>query len=345
MQFANVERNACDLQQALTPDEIGRVCHAAFGAQATPVAVWRMTSGRFNTVYRLEFADRAPVILRVAPPPAAQLFRHEARLMRRECAVQPLLAAALGAVIPQVLHIDFSRQVLPRDYVFLNCLDGELWEDVRAGLSADEEQSLWAQFGDLVRRIHAIPNAAGYGYPQLAAPDDFPAYARHSDWFIAHVADLCADIAELAMPVAALDEYRRLLDIARPLIDAAGPPRLVHGDLWLRNVLVTRGAEGAGDVRISGILDAERAFWGEAGAEWIFSFFDLPEAFWNAYGTDLRDAALAGDKAAQFRRRAYQARGALQLLLESQRFGFDAAFARRNFAQAVAAMEVLPLSG
>lgn len=330
MQFTNVERNARDLQPPLADGEIELLCRTAFGGEARPLSMLRLTSGRFNTVYRIELADCAPVILRVAPPSTARLFRHEALLLQRECAVQPVLAV-LGAVIPQVLFKDFSRQVLSRDYVFLNCLDGELWDDVRASLAPAEEADLWAQFGVLVRQIHAIPHDC-YGYPQSAG-----GFSAYSDWFISHVDGLCADLAELSISVATLDDYRRLLDAGRPLFDEAGPPRLVHGDLWLRNILVARGEAGEG-LRITGILDAERAFWGEAGAEWIFSFFDLPDEFWAAYGADLRESRLAQNPAALLRRRAYQARGAMQLMLEARRFGFDDGFTQRNFAMAVAGM-------
>ena len=104
----------------------------------------------------------------------------------------------------------------------------------------------------------------------------------------------------------------------------------MHGDLWTRNVLVARGGDGW---HIRALLDAERAFFGEPAAEWIFGWLDLPEAFWRAYGTNLADGALAGD--ASWRRRAYQALGALQLILDSVRFGFDAGFARDGFSRTV----------
>jgi aminoglycoside phosphotransferase (APT) family kinase protein len=107
-------------------------------------------------------------------------------------------------------------------------------------------------------------------------------------------------------------------------------PSLVHGDLWLKNILIERGED---KTKISAVLDAERAFWGEPAAEWIFPFFDIPDAFWSQYGH------LPTGRAAEIRNRIYEGRGAIQVCLEAWRFHFDDGFARRILQQTVAALE------
>ena len=101
------------------------------------------------------------------------------------------------------------------------------------------------------------------------------------------VDDLAADLAEQHVEVAGLERFRELLDDERQRFDSVTAPRLVHGDLWLRNVLVEQGPDGW---RITALLDAKRAFFGDPAAEWIFGFLDIPRAFWDGYGR-----CLAGD--------------------------------------------------
>ena len=58
------------------------VCLQADGAECD----WR---------YRIAFAQRAPVVLRLGPPAGAPLLRHAQALLQREAALQPLPALSL----------------------------------------------------------------------------------------------------------------------------------------------------------------------------------------------------------------------------------------------------------
>ena len=323
MRYRELPRQAGVLQEAVDDEVLVALCRRMLGAKTNLHASEPLAGGRFNTTYRLHFAGRPSLILRMAPPRSARLFRHEAALLRRECAIQPLLAST-GTVFPRVVATDFSGTVVPRDCVLQNCLEGELWAEVAPRLAIEDNASLWRQFGFHVRRIHAL-EGSDYGFPAPA-----PIHHRYSTWLQELVAGMAADLAELGLRVDGLELFRSLLARGAALIDRAGPPRLVHGDLWPRNVLVTqRGDEWL----ISGILDAERAFWGDPAAEWIFSFLDIPDDFWRAYGRDLSTPMLDGD--AVFRRCCYQARGALQLMLEAHRHGFAADFAHDDFVESL----------
>lgn len=328
MRFQNLQRSGSPLQAPVDEAVLQRICRHALGRSGTLIDHEHLQTGRFNTTYRLHFAERRPLILRLAPPAGARLFRHEADLMRRECAIQPHLAMA-GPVIPGLVAADLSGTLVPRSWVLLECLDGELWSELADHLSPEDHTSIWRQFGQQVRRIHAI-SGLRYGSP-LAARNP-----RYSEW-LRHLVRLHAlDLRDLDLAVDGLATFQDLLDEGRSLIDQVGTPRLVHGDLWPRNVLLTRRRKRW---CISGILDSERAFWGEPGAEWIFSFLPIPEVFWRSYGADLSTRRLG--RAARFRRCCYEARGALQLILDGSRHGFDAGFARRDFIASLETMDRL----
>jgi aminoglycoside phosphotransferase (APT) family kinase protein len=331
MRFQDLRRSASPLQSRVDEAILRRICAHALGRSVVLVGHDYLVSGRFNTTYRLRFGDRPPLILRLAPPPEARLFRHEADLMRRECAIQPHLALA-GPVIPRLVAADFSRSLVPRDYVLLECLEGTLWSELTDKLTPLEIASVWHQFGQHVRRIHAI-RGPGFGAPLTAGGKR---YKRYSHWLRQLVDMHALDLRDLGLVVDGLTSFQNLLSQGRHLIDHIGMPRLVHGDLWPRNILLTRRQDRW---CISGILDSERAFWGEPGAEWIFSFLPIPSEFWQSYGADLSTDYL--DAPARFRRCCYEARGALQLILDSERYDCDAGFARADFVASVIHMENL----
>lgn len=330
MGFVRVAGHESVLWAPLAPEAIDAACHQAFGADTRVVSREAVHHGRFNTTYRIALAARDPVILRVGPPERAPLFRHERQLLARESAVHARLAR-IGPVIPLVLHRDFSCTILPRPFLFLECKPGTLWDQAAPLIAPAQAEALWREFGAHVRNIHAITGER-FGSP---LPDE--GRDNYADWLLGLFDDLATDLEERKLLVPGLTQLRRALDARRRRLDVDGPPRLVHGDLWPRNVLVT---ECDGAWRISAILDAERAFWGEPAAEWIFSFLDLPRAFWHAYGTCLAPARL--ESAAAFRSLVYQARGALQLILESHRRGFDASASYANFGRAAASLHRIP---
>lgn len=327
MNFVAVARRDPGLVREASPGDVQAIARAALGERTRLLEHRRLDGGHFNTTYLLRCAREPPLVLRLAPERTAQRWRHERALLQRQCSVQAMLEAA-GDVVPRLLHADFTQRLVPRDWALFEWRPGRSWESVAGTIEPEAADALWREFGGVVRAVHELP-ATRFGYP-----DPMPAHASHGDWFATVVDDLAADLAEQRVKVAGLARYRQLLRDGRHRLDAIDAPRLVHGDLWSRNVLVDRNPRGW---RITALLDAERAFFGDPAAEWVFGFLDLPQAFWDGYGATLAEHALDPD--ALWRRRAYQARGALNMMLEGARFGFDAGFAHRQFAGFSAALE------
>ena len=248
-----------------------------------------------------------PFVLRVSLVGRATLSRPARERLGREAAVHTRLAA-VGPVIPRILHQDFSCTTLPRPSLFLELRRGQPWDDVAPRIAPARAASLWSEFGNHVRKIHAIEGEA-FGSPLRGE-----GRASHAEWLLSLFDDLATDLAERKLLVPGLAEFRIALQRRREQLELHTPPRLVHGDLWPRNVLVTREPGGW---RLGAILDAERAFWSEPAAEWIFSHLEIPPAFWEAYGVDLSPGRLDDDAA--LRTLVDRARGALHLGLQCYR--------------------------
>lgn len=319
MDYQSISREPGDFQQPLAVADLTGIAAAAFGAGTAVLSAHELDGGLFNNTFLLRLADGQQAILRVAPPADHPgLFAHEALLLRREQGLEPALWRALGDLVPRTLFADFSGGVIPRDYVIQSFLPGELWHDCQEELSEADNASLWAELALLAKRIHAEPG------PAYGLPEPLPGYARWSAYLIAQSRGMAANLRALALDDAGVDDFLAVLEWGRPFLDEISVPRLVHGDLWPRNVLIDRGASPP---RITGLLDLERGYWGDPLSEWIFMFLEIPEAFWEAYG------CAPDDPAARFRRAAYKGQFLLQILLEAERFAWDPAPFRAQLAE------------
>ncbi len=327
MNFVAVERRNPGLISEVGAERLESMARAVFGDRTRLASCRLLGDGHFSTTYLLQCEREAPVVLRLAPEPTAQLWRHERALLQRQCSVQPLLLA-VGEIIPRLLHVDSSGRLLPRDWAMFEWRPGQTWESAAPAIDGAASRALWREFGRIVGEVHR-QRGTHFGYPAPCR-----GHRGFGEWFAKVVDDLAADLAEQRIEVAGLSQFQSLLRAERHRFAAVTTPCLVHGDLWPRNVLVDQGPAGW---RITALLDAERAFFGDPAAEWIFGFLDIPPAFAEGYGRSVAEDRL--DRDALWRRRAYQARGALHMILEGARFGFDTGFAHRQFARFSAALE------
>jgi len=280
VEYTFIQRDAHAFQQPVAAEYIQAMCQRAFGPGVLICSVRELGSGQFNNTYLLDLAGHAPVVLRVAPSPERTVFWHERFLMRRELAMQPLLAP-IAPLLPTILMSDCSHQDLARDYLFQRWIPGTLWWDIEAELTVEEHDELWCQFGQLVHTIASV-QAESFGLVQCG-----PCYPLWSLTLFDWLARTIADSEYMGVETTAL---RRLLEFASDhsaILDEITRPGLLHGDLWLFNLLIQRTAEGP---RIVGVLDADRGSWGDPLADWTFFLLErratpLEQAlFWKGYG-------------------------------------------------------------
>lgn len=280
------------------------MCRRAFGDGATVLDVTELSVGTYNSTYRVHLAGRDPVVLRVAPEPGRQA-RGDREAMRNEYAAAPYLAG-LGALVPRILAVDFTHQLVDRDYMFQALLRG-----VPASTALTTyPPSYYRQLGAITRAIHDV---RGTRFGSVVDP----AFATWSEAVRDHFTGTAVDFDDAGLDSA---EVRRLVDAVdahEAALDEVAEPRLLHGDLWQLNILVeTDGAEAT----ITGVLDHDRASWGDPLADWTINRVRrLPsaEAFWETYGHPELDAA------AQVRDLFYQARHLTGVRLDIHRRGID----------------------
>ncbi|MGX7827140.1 phosphotransferase family protein [Actinokineospora sp. 24-640] len=243
-------------KRRLSPSALDAVLRRALGS---PLAGHReLTDGMFNTAYRLTTADGRDCVLKLAPPPGAPLLTYERGLMRTEAMAFARMAEH-GLPVPEVLLAE-------DDLLLMTALRGLPWS---AAQPADRER-LRGDLGALVRRLHGITGDR-FGYPQG------PSGRTWSAAFLAMTDAVLADADRFGV---AVPDLRPHFHARAALLDEVTTPVPVHFDLWEGNIFLHEG-------RIEGVIDPERAFWGDPLAEFASTslFADLDAAFLSGHGS------------------------------------------------------------
>jgi aminoglycoside phosphotransferase (APT) family kinase protein len=265
----------------VTATEVEAMCARVLGEAAEVRTAVELGWGSYNTTFRVDLAGPTPVILRVAPRPEVQL-RSERYWLRSEYAATAWLVG-LGSLVPQVLGADFTHQVIGRDYMVQTFLPGVPAPEKLPSYDRALWPGFFAQLGAIARRVHEVP---GESWGPLAAPID----EHWSDALLRSFVDSIADLArwsllshDVVRLCAVVEANRDRLDN----IDSINQPRLTHGDLWTANILLDPVADKP---TVIGVVDSERAWWGDPLADWAIYRADARpvtaerDAFWSAYG-------------------------------------------------------------
>jgi aminoglycoside phosphotransferase (APT) family kinase protein len=306
VEFRPVDRAPDAFQRSITQEQALAMCRHAFGAHVQPTSVMELGYGAYNSAYRVDLGTDRPVILRVAPEPSRQ-SRAERSLMRNEHASVPYLAP-IAALMPRTLAADFTHQIIGRDYLFQTLLDGVPAPDGLAAYPRPEWAPFFRQLGTITRRIHEV---RGDSFGWVAGPS----FARWRDAYTSSLADLAAALDDAGLDAGDIRKAAAAATLHSEIFDEITEPRLLHGDLWTANVMVS---PSAAEPTITGVCDCDRTSWGDPAADWsIYRAGQRPgterDAFWDTYGT------LPATSSAAQRTRFYQILHVGTLRLEEHR--------------------------
>ena len=224
-------------------------------AQVTGVTA--LDGGTFNEVSRVTLADGRRLILKVPPPPGAPVLAYERGILRTEALFYEL--AAPNPWLPAVIHAGFGHAGAP-DFLLMTELPGQPWPAMAGRVGDSQRQRLRGELGRIVAGLHGM-SGSGFGYPAGPLTASWrTAFGGMLDTILAE-----ADQYRVTLPLAA-DVIRRRAARHEGVLDEVTTPVLVHFDLWDGNILLDLDG---GAPRISGLIDAERAFWGDPLADFV----------------------------------------------------------------------------
>lgn len=304
MRLHSVERDQGAFQQALTSSEVVAICRRAFGENTRATDAVELGLGGYNTVYRVEL-ESGPVILRVAPRESVQ-YGSERQLMRNEYAATPWLAA-IAPLMPRILAVDWSHDIVDRDWMIQTCLSGLPAPEHLGHYPRSGRTTFFRQLGEITRSVHDVRG------PYFGRPAG-PTCTSWSAVVVASFEQIADDLEQAGLDAADVRTAAAVATRDRALLDEIREPRLLTGDLWTVNCLLDAEAP---EPLISGVVDFDRAEFGDPAADWTIRMVqartDEREAFWDSYG------ALDPSPEAAHRARIYEARHLAAIRLERHR--------------------------
>ena len=215
-------------------------------------AISEMTDGWFNASYSVSLNNGRTVVLKIAPPADAEVMTYERNMMATEVAMMRLVKSNPAIPVPEIYFVDTSRTLCDADYFFMERMPGENLGRVKEGLPKAVESSVDHHTGQILRWINEFEGTFfGFeGNPALRAGTWREAFCKI---FEAVLQD--GTRKQVAMDFSH-DELQAVLDRHLDTLDGVTKPSLVHWDAWQLNLFVE------GD-RVCGIIDFERALWGD----------------------------------------------------------------------------------
>jgi aminoglycoside phosphotransferase (APT) family kinase protein len=281
----------------LTDKTIQTLAKAQFGNSVKIKEITPLTAGMFNTAYAIHFENLKPdVVLRVAPHPDQPVLTYEENMMQREGLILETIQQVEGLpFVPRLLGYDFSRQLIERDYMFIEKLSGvPLWE-IKDELTPENMHALEFQVGRYIAQLGQVKGEY-FGYFGEGPGHNATSW---QDAFVAMMEALLDDgeTLDAELPVS-YDLIREQLHRHAASLDEVREPSFVHWDLWQGNVFV-KPENGA--YVIEGIIDWERAFWGDPDCETPVAARFYGPSFYKGYGKELAEGGPAAIRQSLYR--------------------------------------------
>lgn len=214
--------------------------------------------GTFNEVSRVTLADGRRLILKVPPPPDVPVLAYERGILRTEALFYEL--AAPHRQLPAVIHAGFGRQDNVGDFLLMTELPGQPWPAVADRIGDRERRRLRGELGRIVAGLHAM-TGSGFGYPARPLTASWrTAFGGMLDTILTE-----ADQYRVTLPLPPGVIWQRAVKHGS-VLDEVTTPVLVHFDLWDGNILIDLDGKAP---RIGGLIDAERAFWGDPLTDFV----------------------------------------------------------------------------
>jgi aminoglycoside phosphotransferase (APT) family kinase protein len=224
---------------------------------AGPLAVRQFKGGQSNPTYLLETPARRYVLRRKPPGkllPSAHAVDREYRVIRA------LHAQGFPVAEPVLYCADES--VVGTAFYLMGFVDGRVfWEPHMPGASRQERAAVYDAMNATLARLHGFDPAA-IGLADFGRGENYVA-RQIERWSKQY----------RASETERIDEMERLMAWLPAHVPPAGPPRLVHGDYRLDNMIIAPG-----EPRILAVLDWELSTLGDPLADFTYHLmqWDMP---------------------------------------------------------------------
>ena len=240
----------------------------------TVIRIKELTEGMCNVTYHVVFQDGSESILKIAAADRRGNTSNEVNLMKAEVEAMRLVSGKCSFKVADIQYYDCSRTACSGDYFFMEKLRGENLASLKDKLPESVRKELNREIGRISRELTAITNAK-FGFL-----GDEKRYDTLFDFVRTMLTNLLSD-AQRKNVDPGCDPQRLVaeLDSERKYFDEVKSAALVHWDMWEGNIFVSGN-------HVSGIIDWERAMWGEPFMDDRFRKHSRNDDFLKGFGLD-----------------------------------------------------------
>lgn len=258
----------------ISNEEIIKMTKRAFGENVELQDIIELTGGFYNTAYMISFKDGQKAVLKVSPMKDLKVMRYEKNLMKTEVFVLDKMRSIKGVSVPRVLYYDRSGEITDNEFLFMEFLDGVPLNKIREELTEEQYNTISSDLAEVAKNINRIEGEY-FGYISQENK-------RFTTWFEAFfcmIKELLDDAEEVGVLLPfENNKLYSMINEQRDVLNQVKKPLLVHKDLWEGNILVDPKT-----FKITGILDCERAIFGDTLLEPICGFIWENKSFMNTY--------------------------------------------------------------
>lgn len=252
-------------------DTISRMAKVAFpDKQVTEIK--ELTEGMCNVTYSIVFNDASESILKIAAKDRSGNTSNEINLMRAEITAMKLVAEKCSFKVADVQYYDTSNTICDGNYFFMEKLEGDNFHFVKEKMSEEEISAIGKELGRISRELSTIQN------PDFGFLGEDTRYESLFAFVKQMLTNLISDAQKRNIDI--LYDGQTLLDQLekdKGAFEEVKNASLVHWDMWEGNVFVKDG-------RVSGIIDWERAMWGEPFMDDRFRMHNRGKDFLEGFG-------------------------------------------------------------
>lgn len=239
------------------------------------ISCTELTEGMCNTAYMIAFADGSRSVLKIATKDNAGRMSNEVNLMEAEITAMGMVSATGVAKVAQVQYYDTSNTICDSHYFFMEALEGASFSSIMDSLTEEEKSTINYEIGQAERKISSI---RGKEFGLLG--DVAHSHERLYNFVYRLISNVLSDAKKVGIEFGvSSEEILTLLKRYEYVFDKVKIPVLVHWDMWEGNVFVKDG-------HISGIIDWERAMWGEPFMDDRFRRHSRNKDFLRGYGKE-----------------------------------------------------------
>ncbi len=218
----------------------------------TAADIKELTEGMCNVTYNITFTDGEECILKIAAKDTTGNTSNEICLMAAEVKAMELVRENCSFKVAKVLAYDCTKTLCDGDYFFMEKLPGVNYSFIKDKMPEETKRRIAREIGEISKQLCSITN------PQFGFLGDTKRYDRLSDFVQTMLKNLIEDgqkkNVDWGCDIKKLSED---FEKEKHIFDEVSFASLVHWDMWEGNVFVDKE-------RVCGIIDWERAMWGEA---------------------------------------------------------------------------------